>query len=1388
MIGGIWRRRGVSRALVRANSARDKGRWTQAAHQYRRYLRRRPNDFPIWVQLGHMLAESGDHQAAEQAYERAQALNARDADLALCRGHLRRRQGDNEGALTFYRLSFEIDGNDRAAEMIAHCNSGSEGERAAAEAAAEVERGGVIEGWYAREVSGALSPLDDEGCWVEFREGDRIVGRATPEHGEDGRVQFRAILDIDLGENGEGVEVVARRMPDGALLDPAPVLLFPPSRHPAGHPPAWTVPCDIVKPLTLSPGGEIALFLTHAPTGRIRPHVLPYLQALKQRDIGIVLIASVDRPVELPKELVALADAVIVRRNAGFDFGGWAHALKLLPQLYGAATLYLVNDSVLPATAGDRIGAVVDRLRQSGADLVGLTESHEWRWHAQSYFLAVRQRFLSSRAFHGLMNDLRLLSRKDHVIRAYEIRLAEIAEQSGHSVEILFPSPAAINPTLFDWRGLIARGFPFAKILLLRGEFDEADLAGWRETLEAAGFDLSLADAVLAAVAEKGPVDDGGRLLAHPMTPPAQAPGPPRVAFFGPWNYDNGLGQASRGIIGAIRRTGALLNLHPIKLPFHVHQPLSPPVDILDFEGKADVAIIHLNPDSWHLLTGDQRAAIDAAGRRIGYWVWEMGHLPPAWRRNFAVVDRIWAPSRYCADLFAGAGDAPVDVIPHVVTARAVDGEPADLRAGLGLPANRRIILYVFDGSSYLVRKNPAALVRAFSASGLARHGWSLVLKTKHLHDRAEEGRLFAALAEATNGVVLIDRRMAESELSRLMASADIYASPHCSEGFGLTIAEAMARGKPVVATDFGGSRDFLDNETGWPVRAHRWRLDQDFGHYTEGGEWARIDEPALTQALLDAAAAVEAGDTRRGDAGRRRVAETLNQEAIGAAVAASLTAVREGPARHGGLPIVSSLAAGVPIEIAGFGPGLDLITLAPDHVLDAPLPAELPTGTDEWIILAPRGTVLSPLFEREWRAASAARPDVDIFHGDDLAVGEMRALDQLRLKPSFDPILLAAQDQIGAPLIVRASLLAELGLRPEAGTALLDDLLFRAHHAGASIGRIAHVMLAYRGTRPCADPAVRRAMLARQPQFAGYEFRPGRAADSLAQFRNFAGDFPEVTLIIPTRRSKPAAGRTSYVERLLKAIGEVDWPLHRLSVIVGDDIGGEPDWAATSRGYRLCRIATPRPDGEPFNYAAKMNLLWRAASTELIVMMNDDLQPADPGWLKALIGFAIDESVGGVGARLLYADGRLQHAGIGPICGAVAHVWAGRETSCGTYQDWALVQRQWSMVTGALFATRRSLLEEIGGFDERFTLEYNDIDLCLRLRSLGYRIICTPEAEMVHAEKASRGEAPVKGDEYALFHQRWSRWLDEDPAWHPGLRRDGFEVMPADDPGAWYR
>ena len=244
---------------------------------------------------------------------------------------------------------------------------------------------------------------------------------------------------------------------------------------------------------------------------------------------------------------------------------------------------------------------------------------------------------------------------------------------------------------------------------------------------------------------------------------------------------------------------------------------------------------------------------------------------------------------------------------------------------------------------------------------------------------------------------------------------------------------------------------------------------------------------------------------------------------------------------------------------------------------------------------------------------------------------------------------------------------------------------------------------------------------------------------------------------------------------------------MDRLTVLIGDDVAGTPDWARR-RPFAVRRIETPRPPGAPFNYAAKMNLLWRAAETEHVVMLNDDVVAQDGAWLKALMTFATRGDVGAVGPLLLYENGTVQHAGIvGGLLGIVAHAWLYRRSTAGTYQDWALVHREWSMITGAVVATRKSMLERVDGFDERFALEYNDIDLCLRLRATGARIVYTPHARMTHVEKASRGRTAPPAEDLALFLRRWKGWLRDDPAFHPRMDHNRFDLEPGYDPDDWF-
>jgi len=206
--------------------------------------------------------------------------------------------------------------------------------------------------------------------------------------------------------------------------------------------------------------------------------------------------------------------------------------------------------------------------------------------------------------------------------------------------------------------------------------------------------------------------------------------------------------------------------------------------------------------------------------------------------------------------------------------------EIGEIKEWMGVGTKDKIILFSFDASSNLTRKNPIALIAAFKRTNLASMGWRLVLKTKLMLGEVGSVALQAAV-DACPGACLIDRRLGDDKMAALMEAADIYASPHCSEGFGLTIAEAMSIGKVVVATDYGGSRDFLDPDTGFPVRCSELQIGQSDGWYVKGTIWSKVDETHLAECLVAAAALSPEERLRLGDRAHERVSQLLSPDAV---------------------------------------------------------------------------------------------------------------------------------------------------------------------------------------------------------------------------------------------------------------------------------------------------------------------------------------------------------------------------------------------------------------------------------------------------------------------------------------------------------------------------
>lgn len=412
----------------------------------------------------------------------------------------------------------------------------------------------------------------------------------------------------------------------------------------------------------------------------------------------------------------------------------------------------------------------------------------------------------------------------------------------------------------------------------------------------------------------------------------------------------------------------------------------------------------------------------------------------------------------------------------------------------------------------------------------------------------------------------------------------------------------------------------------------------------------------------------------------------------------------------------------------------------------------------------------------------------VDVAYTDDDVVDASSRHRDPFLKPGWSPERLLAQQYLGRLTAIRRDLAVDVAADCTAdGGAFEHELLLRVSELTDRVEHVERVLYHHRRHRPPSDPAsagTRAEVVERALRRRGMSLRaaPGRDPD-LVRLLPSLSVRPRVSIVIPTAgttrrvRGEPVTLVLQCVESILAV---TDYP--DLEIICVVDANAPAD-VREQLHAREGRTETLRFQvvgyHEPFNFSTKINLGAAHATGEHLLLLNDDIEVTEPGWIDALLAFGEHPEIGAVGPRLLFEDGRIQHAGVVLAGGHAGHPFYGYRADTPGYFGAPRVTANYSAVTAACMLTRRAAFEEVGGLATAFPLNYNDVDYCLRLRRRGYRIVYTPEVTLWHYESSSRGVRPPEQHEFDLMQQRWGTVLAADPYYSSRFVTGGNYLLP---------
>ncbi|MGQ0679052.1 MAG: rhamnosyltransferase WsaF family glycosyltransferase [Actinomycetota bacterium] len=480
--------------------------------------------------------------------------------------------------------------------------------------------------------------------------------------------------------------------------------------------------------------------------------------------------------------------------------------------------------------------------------------------------------------------------------------------------------------------------------------------------------------------------------------------------------------------------------------------------------------------------------------------------------------------------------------------------------------------------------------------------------------------------------------------------------------------------------------------------------------------------------------------------------------------------------------------------ELATEDPRIKFVHLPQNLGISGNTNAALSIACGDYVAFLDQTDLLAPFALFEVASRINKEPQLDVLYSDfDLIAQEDAHRFNPFLPPDWSPELLLSSNYMAHLSVFRRSLVEDAGgVRSDFDGAQDWDLLFRIIESTGNIAHIPRVLYHWRAEEGSAAQTLKNKPYALEAQRSCVQSHldrigwPGKVevedpSKGLLRVRWSPDQSKKVSVIIPTKFNG------HLVAVALRAIAGSSYRNVEVLVVQTGECALKEGWLGDLAGLEV-KLLSYR---EPFNYSAVCNWAAAQATGELLLFFNDDVEPLDPGWLDELVGWAERDEIGVVGARMVDGSGLIQHAGIViGLNGFADHVFAGMvpgEWSLMGSTDW---YRNFVGVTGACLMISRINFDAAGGWREEFALCGGDVDLCLRVRELGKRVVSTPFVRIKHLEGATRAGKVPEGDYFSSFWAYHKYLMGGDPYFNPNLSRSSTapRVPEPSDPSALSR